>query len=1142
MKRAAWLLLLPMLALVLNQPAQPALAGGGGPDDPGPDKNPVSMQRPFIEKSPDWDAGVALCRKVVEGDKDATAEFRASGLTYTPHFSAVKLSNDELQDAYVRHWDWIQDMQKWEYAFVNGDPADIMKLYQKLEPRFRSAETQLARAILYAHDYGDYPTRDALIALKPKSLWVKAASGFLALDMTPREACEQILLVLDEVNDLHQMSFMIFLGMVVPKDERPQYWGNDMKRAQIKDLTGPDGVNTFYAFPHQWRYSLYYERLGALLSEVDDKEYVASVEKLVTKSVEGKELGEGVLDAFHYPIWFSNRTVGNWTAQSLESRATVSMGPNLTIESIFNTAEYMWFTRATSAAIAFAGMPDNTLCRRNMLARCLSVKDPMLTRLACRSVMAVYDDQLVGYSDIGRALMVFGQMPELTEAWAKALKATKNADLLELAAVIEKGDPAPLDKPQRKALTLTLEQKASLLATFCNAAEIRIHGGETALYWLNLAVFREALRSLRTADTAYWNAIEAAEGKEATATVNPVILEYLNFCERNYTENARDRSFLRASATQPKLVAKVKRIRDELNDEDSPLEKNALARARHQVNTQRPMSDELLEELVSHPEKWGGEGYALAGEQGMLVDVYPLRRRNVELAVESAPLNQPLHFRQGPENENAGTMLAANWDHAARHVLALHLLQPLDFDTLCAAADIHIRNGESQAALVSQALASNSRASTAEQGMSYVQASMFLQFGRKEIRTALHRRLMADPDRLNAKAETAYQQLLWGQWWGTNSDQVVGGLATVIGPEALFARKTLEAYTATWDMNDVNNLLNFSTRSFLFEPELAISYVEKADELGVSRYGEFVGTQGWVGAHAKLGKLKDALERYHDLRADRVGMPAYLDFYLVAGLTSGNNHAEAEAAIEAIETYDHTRHGAFFDFLWRRTFMLAGRHDEIGALPLPQNSHVAMEDAREYTLLFHEARPLLDAGEFSELEERTKPYLTFHAHDDIGVYLDAAVMKIVALKAAGKELPRDEESDVLRVLEPDFVDLFLASPNLMDWTAMEMLCGRTEFKQLPAVEIDQMWHATVYGERPPGYFGANRINFNEAGARDRFIRGIWAWAQDDAKTAREMLATVVEFNVRSSYEYHVAEWLLANSLKDPKETPPEEDK
>jgi len=262
-------------------------------------------------------------------------------------------------------------------------------------------------------------------------------------------------------------------------------------------------------------------------------------------------------------------------------------------------------------------------------------------------------------------------------------------------------------------------------------------------------------------------------------------------------------------------------------------------------------------------------------------------------------------------------------------------------------------------------------------------------------------------------------------------------------------------------------------------------------------------------------------------------MPLYLDIYMVAGLTAGNNHAEAESAINAIDKYDHSKNGAFFDFLWRRTFMLAGRHAEIAELRMPENSNLALQDAVEFTRLFHEARALLDAGKFEELIERTTPFLTFAAHDDMGVYLDAAVLKVVALKAAGKELPRAETNGDLRVVDPGFVDLFMASPNLLDWIAMEMLCGRSKLAALPPVEVNHMWHGVVFGERLPAYFGTGRISFAETGARDQFIRGVLAWTRGDLESADELLKKVVEFNVRSSHEYHVAEWLLANALKKP---------
>lgn len=1143
MRRLIGLFLLLTVPVALSFNSNPVVAGdgdpGGGPA-PGPGKQAISKERPFEQDIPAWDKGVELCRKVTEGDEEAIERFRSSGLTYLPHLAAVGFLHEEYYDAVMRHWDWFEDMQRWEHAFVNSDPRDVLRLYKDLQARFRVAGAQLARAVMYAHHWGDYETRDALIELDPESPWVQAAHGFLAWDLTPKQACEKMIPALRNMNNLYRLSIQIYLGLAVPKRERPDPRGRAMQPLQVSDITTPSGISQFLSIPHQWQFSLFYERLGALLAEVEDDDFVKATVTRMEETVDVHAIGKSVLTAFYIPLWFARGEFDKLNPDLVGERAIVSVGVNLSLSAIFSAVEYMWYSKATAAVVAFTGMPDNRLCRRNMLARCMDVGDPMITRLACRSLLAHYDDELEGYSDVARALLRFGNMPELTEAYGKALKSTGHAELKKLAARIENDDADALEKPAVQTLGLSVGQKAGLLQPFSNETETKTHGGEVALYWLNRAVFLHGQRCLRRSDAMYWKAMSAYEGEEISPTVNPIILSYLDLVGQSYTNEHFERALADAGETYPKLAKKVRRIHDEMSSEDAPLSKRAAAVGVETLSRWEEMSDELKDELLGHPEKWGGLGHTLAIDHGMLIDDYPFRRRHYEKAVEMSPLSDTLHARQGPDNENAGTMIAANWDHAARHILALHLLHPLSLKTVCASSCIHLRNGEGALPTIAQALSANQRASYLDPGLSYAQGYSYLGSGRKQHRELLHRSCMADPSRINERKNQVYTEFLYHFWWAYNSSQVVGSAACIKGPEAHFVRGVMASYTATHNMQDVNTLLNFAIKCCVFDPEVAISYVERADQLGVSGYGRFVGTQATSCAHALLGKLSEdnGLKRYHELRGDRHGIPKYLDVYLVSGLTHGNNHAEAEKAIEAIKQYDHSDNGNKFDFLWRRAHMLAGKHAEITELPLPENEQL-LEGGHEYTLLFHEARALLDAGDFETLLSRTGPFLDFSARDDMGVYLDAMVLKAIALKAAGKDLPRDETTSRLRVIEPDFVDVFLPSPNMIDWHAMEMLCGRDEMKPLPEIATNRLWHAGIYGERPPAFYGAGRNTFDEMHARDRFMRGIWAWLMEDAETARAKLKECIDFNVRSSHEYHIAEWLLENPLKKGAETPEE---
>ena len=94
----------------------------------------------------------------------------------------------------------------------------------------------------------------------------------------------------------------------------------------------------------------------------------------------------------------------------------------------------------------------------------------------------------------------------------------------------------------------------------------------------------------------------------------------------------------------------------------------------------------------------------------------------------------------------------------------------------------------------------------------------------------------------------------------------------------------LEEFMSVYNMSDVNNLLNGAFGAAHSDPEIAIALVEKADQIGVSRYGRFVGTQAMVEAHGQLGTLEKALDRYHDIRAGKVGNPPVLDTFMLSGV------------------------------------------------------------------------------------------------------------------------------------------------------------------------------------------------------------------------------------------------------------------
>jgi hypothetical protein len=288
-----------------------------------------------------------------------------------------------------------------------------------------------------------------------------------------------------------------------------------------------------------------------------------------------------------------------------------------------------------------------------------------------------------------------------------------------------------------------------------------------------------------------------------------------------------------------------------------------------------------------------------------------------------------------------------------------------------------------------------------------------------------------------------------------------------------------------------------------------------------------------VEAHAILGTLDQALPLYNGLRAGNVGSPEYLDTFMLAGVLSANNHKQLKIAMDSIEKFDLQTSNNDFMFLWRRALMASGRHAELADAVLPNGElHPMREGSWEYSSLFHEARALLDSGDFATLLQRTEPYLDLKVEDGLGSYLDAALLRGIALKAKGGEIWSDKGKRRLGVVTPEFCMSFDPAGRFLDSDALSMLAGLSAAGALPERTPRHTWHGMVFGEHTPGFHGSCRGNMHEMNARDSFVRGALAWLAGDDKLAREQLKACVALEEKCCHEYHVARWLLEKPLKE----------
>jgi len=1115
---------------------QPVVAGPGG-DKPGPAPAGITQERPFLPGIPDWEVGVKLAKAVINEDEGAEKQVEDSGLSYFPQLRRLAASHPVTRGALRRHLEWLGVMTEWEILFAGAPPAEIAARYETLQPRFVSADAQLARVILYAQNWGDTATRDALCKKNASSPWVKAVRAWMGLTTDPKTAAGDLMAITGEVEALGRYPFT-FVHMHF--EDRPQNvpaTGIAGWEWEIEDVKTAKSVRELLMMPLEFYDVSMYERLGAICAESGDNKLIDNTEAALAQRARDLKLPEYSLSAFAISARYASEKVAAMPQGILGYCAQESTGPGIIGYAVHALPDTDWFGRAAAAIAAWANMPDYSLTRRFMLSRLMVLDDDMLRRLAARAALAAQDDDKAACNDVARALLRFGSHKDLAAAFAKAMNDTGQADLKVIAAALTKGDPAPLDAVVRGPLNLKLEQKAALLNVFVFDEERAAFGGPVGVYWMNKATFLEGARNIAGAAEAYWMGMEAASAKSGDVA-NAALQRWHLFRERSLRDEVAAQDLAAASQARPKLADKARRFLAESGDLTKPISSNAFARAYGDYFAGQPLSDDLYKELSTQPARWGGAGLALCAECDLNNKRYTQRRALWEKALRYTPADPFLHMVMGPDAETFGTFAAANWDLACRHSLAHALLLPFSLDSVALLATTCMRSGSMPMAPISLARGSLRRAPDCLWGsLSFRQLAQFT-LNPGPVAYALMRTAQSRPDRLGGIMERLVQATLISIR-GLIQDYEVVRYCIYLNPQGCnYARGQAQACANRHNLQDVNVLLDLAYSCSQALPDYAIKLVDKAEEIGVSKFGRFVGTQALVLAHAQNGTLDEVLDRYHEMRGGRTGVPAYLDLFMLAGLFRGGNVKQAKLARDAIDKYTLDTKSAFFLFFWRRLLMAQGEHAALADIGVPAKTAVLLDDAPQYSELFHESRALLDAGNFDAILERTKPYLDVDVECGMGVYLDAAILAAVARKAAGKSVTAPAvqgQAARLNVIPVSLADMFLDADNSMDALVFEMLCGRAPTGVLPETTWKRLWQGQKYGERTPGYYGGGIITYAECKARESFIRGVLAWLSNDNATAVKELKSCMLADQRFSHEYHVAEWLLANPLAEKKE-------
>ena len=1092
----------------------------------------ITDERPFLAQAPAVIDVEALLTKAGAGDEEALATLKSSGLTYAGYLAISPVpALEEIGYKLMRdHIDWIKAMHGWEVALLRPDPPAVLREYQRLKPRFYSAEASLARALMHAKTCGDDETCGKLAALAPDSTWVKAVKAHFLDGMDSRAAAETLIEMVAAIGNLDRAYLFLEpskLGFAKPGRSRLEKLRGEFALAKT-----PEVLREIAHVPSQWQMQRLFERIGGLLGNVDDAEFKEQAINRVREIIKGRTDAAMHETALVIPAKLETAGVPrNITPTNWRQMAAFSAGPMFVGYAHSTLDARQPEARALGAAVCGMAAPELALCQRFCLTTLNSWHDDLLALLALRSALALRDDDLATYSHVARALMRAKRFDAQAALFRKALVASKHEALLKLAGVMEKGAWTDLNDHVGGALNLSLAQRVSLLEPFTFPEELAAHGGPEAVYWLNRAAFLDASRAVWAAARCHWQALAICL-KTWQKDHHPNLAEYALFLRRNCDAEVRTSLANAMEKFDKPLAARVLPWVAHF-EEDNDADKQPLASSLKEMLTPgNLLSDAVASKLAANPDMFGGVGLACAARDALLSKRYLVRVELREKAERTSPVCLWTHLLQGPLKENTGTSMLANWELVSRVILRVVLLQPFSAHSRAWSMSIAARTGQAPYAAALSALVAYSRPATRMLGSMNETENVFMPAQSRYPMRALLKECLYSADLLDARAfrmavETLTQMSFGSEGW----DGCM--VASHASARLEWGHCALEEFMSVYNMSDVNNLLNGAFGAAHSDPEIAIALVEKADQIGVSRYGRFVGTQAMVEAHGQLGTLEKTLDRYHDIRAGKVGNPPVLDTFMLSGVLYGNNHKQLKDAMEAIAKYEHDPDDWPYMFLHRRALMALGRHSELLDLPLPQAPrHPSYMGGDSYSELFHEARMLLDEEDYSAILSRCEPYLTLRVEDGLGVYVDAAVMRAIALKASGGEYWADKETKkAFNVLHPGIVAYFDSGSRFLDSAVLEMLCGKKPAGALAPWDDQHGWHGSVFGERTAGHVGSGIINEHEIKARDKFIRGVLAWLAGDNEAARVALNACLAAEAKCSYEYHVAQWLLEKKLK-----------
>ncbi|CAG0955147.1 hypothetical protein PLCT2_00425 [Planctomycetaceae bacterium] len=1094
--------------------------------------------RPFNEHL-EGDDAAELVGKALKGDKDAKVEIEKGGLAYVP------LILNNMRSSAARHWgfslldtyrDWVEVMQGWEVALMRNDTAKVWELYGNLKPRFQHPQAQLARAIIHAWRLGDMPAARRLIALEPKHSLILCARAYAGIDMEPRDAATTMLAATETLRTLGGST--LYIHPAYHDEELRDY---DVNTEQVlvafqRAMFGPDRQEYLRALPREWELGAFPERMAALAAETGDSEFIKQIDAQFALTCGKGYESDARYITFHVACGLGLPKRAN-TPIALENAAARSTGPVLAAWAKSRASSGFELEGAVASVIGLYGNMDLNDARVFCLKQCLDYPDDLAGHLALRAVLALRDDCYDGIHNVAQALSSNAQWKLKAEAFAQVLEATKHPRLIELAKLMPKG-ALEIRPPAGSAavLGLSVDQRALLLKPFVSADEYSGHGGLVGVYWLNRAQFAEAAGAHVAAcdyfSAAVCSAAQASGRKQGN--VNSVM--WIDFVGRRYGAGFQGVLYERFKERFPGLKEVIEAESKLAADEGAKIEDRAFYVARDQVLAGKPVPAAAIKVLESDLRLGGGMGLLFGAFNGLNTRKSADWHKFMSRAPQASPLDMDVLFANGPTAERFGFNSKGQFESSAHAALRLSLVQPDWVSTLMRVGDVLAVQGSpcvAHAALYRYAARRTVARFVRTTGIAHPH---YLLCTCDDARDWFRAVVCAWGDEIKPEDKRTAMDLMRALYWHTGaSDNLMYISHTALRPE--FVRRSLDMMSMYYDAQDVNSLLNFTLTTGRHDPERSLQLIQRAEDIGVNRYGRFVGSQMYIRSKAQLGRFEEAMARYKEMRGADVGAPAYLDRYLLLGLAEGNQHQQLDEAFKVMKEYEPDDTERQYLYAMRRALMAAGKYAEVAKVPAINSDARLMTLARagEYSKAFHEARGHLDKGDYILLDEAVDPFVRQQGLGMIGEVVDACLLQALSNKELGGGLALPDKEGRLHCLKPEYLNYWVDVGPLLDYQLLEILVGKRDWKDLDAVDVRHYWHGAKYPERPSIHNGSGFLSAEQAHARDFFIRGVLAYLCGDKEKARERLLSCVDKDQRFSHEYHVAQWLLEKRLAPPAE-------